>query len=217
MRYRMRIKRLALFAVAAALLLAACGGGKTSLAEYVEQLDAIFDRGIQRYEALVTSPEGLVLIVGQGPHLGFDGQGAQLSDFSPQDLQVALERVSEIQAEALATAASIEPPEELADLHALYFRELPIAELATRAGAAADWEELSASREMEAYRSALAADNEVCAEFQDKLDATADRGVFVDVPWMPTQLTEIVDYALGCNALPEHPEDVYRPSPTTIP
>jgi hypothetical protein len=194
-----------------------CGGGEMTLTEYVERVDAIFVRGIHQYELVVESPQGLVLIVGQGSHLGFDDQGVQLTDFTPQDLHVALERVAEIQAEALETAAAIDPPEQIADLHALFFRELPIAELAARAGIAADWEELSESPEMAAYRAALAADNQVCAVFQAKLDATAERGVFADTPWIPSELTEIVDYALGCDSLPEHPEDAYRPPPATAP
>jgi len=185
-----------------------------SLTEYVERIDAIFDRGIQQYEALASSPEGLVLIVGQGSHLGLADPRARLTDFTPQDLHVALEQVAAIQAEALEAAAAIDPPEQVAEFHVLFFRELPIAELAARAGTAADWEELSESAEMIAYRNALAADNRVCVDFQAKLDASADRGVFADTPWIPSDLKDVVDYALGCGSLPEHPEDVYRPPPT---
>ncbi len=198
-------------------MVAACGGGEMSLTEYTERVDAIFVRGIQQYEVVVGSPQGLVLIVGQGSHLGFDDQGAQLTDFTPQDLHVALEQVAEIQTEAMDAAAALDPPEQIADLHALYFRELPIAELAARAGTAADWDELSESQEMAAYRAALAADNQVCAEFQAKLDATSERGAFADMPWIPNELTEIVDYALGCTSLIEHPDDVYRPPPPSAP
>jgi hypothetical protein len=187
------------------------------MTEYVERVDAIFDRGLEQYEAVVVSPQGQVLIVGQGGHLGFTDQGAQLTDFTPWDLHVSLEQVAEIQAEALEAAAAIDPPDQIADLHALYFRELPIAELAVRAGTAVDWYELSESREMAAYRAALAADNQVCVEFQVTLDATAERGVFSDVPWMPGELKEIVEYALGCSSLPQNPEDVYRPSPSPAP
>ncbi|MCP3976444.1 MAG: hypothetical protein GY720_18310 [bacterium] len=211
------MRRLVLYALVAALFLSGCGDGDLTLTQYVERVDAIFERGIQQYEALVTTPQGLVLLVGQGPHLGFDGEGAQLTDFSPQDLHLALERVAEIQAEALRAADAIDPPEQIADLHDLYFRELPIAQLAARAGTAADWEELSESPEMAQYRNALAADNQACADFQAKLDATADRGVFSDTPWLPNELTEIVDYALGCDSLPEHPEDVYRPPAESTP
>lgn len=194
-----------------ALLLAACGGGKLTMAGYVDEVDAVFDLGIREYETLVTSQEGLVLIVGQGAHFGFDDGGKQLTDFTPQDLHVALVQLAEIQDEALATAATIEPPEEIAELHALYFRALPIAELAARAGTATDWQELSDSAEMAAYRNGLEADNEVCADFQAKLDSIAARGVFADAPWMPSQLSDIADYALGCDALPANPQDAYRP------
>jgi len=209
------IRRIIPLALLITFLLAGCGGGEMSLTEYVERINGIFDRGIEQYEPLATSPEGLVLIVGQGSHLGIADQEVQLTDFTPHDLHVALEQVAEIQAEALEAAAAIEPPEQIADLHRLYFRELPIAELAVRAGTAADWYELSESPEMAAYRAALAADNQVCAEFQTVLDATAARGVFADTPWIPGELKETVNYALGCDSLPAHPEDAYRP-PTTI-
>lgn len=193
-------------------LLTACGGELT-MAEYVDEMDAIFDRGLERYEAVIASPEGMVLIVGQGDHLGFDDGGLQLSDFTPRDLHVALEQVAAIQDEALERAAGIDPPSQLEELHALYFRELPIAELAERAGTASDWFELSESAEMAAYRDALEADIEVCTEFQETLDAIAQRGAFTDVPWMPGELNDIVEYALGCSALPGNPQDAYRPQP----
>jgi hypothetical protein len=213
----MAIKLWVSFALCVSLPLASCGGGEMTMADYVDRVDAIFDRGLEQYEAVVVSPQGQVLIVGQDGHLGFADQGAQLTDFTPWDLHVALGQVAEIQAEALEAAAAIDPPDQIADLHALYFRELPIAELAVRAGTAVDWYELSESREMAAYRAALAADNQVCVEFQVTLDATAERGVFSDVPWMPGELKEIVEYALGCSSLPQNPEDVYRPSPSPAP
>ena len=123
--------------------------------------------------------------------------------------------MAEIQAEAMRAAGEINPPRQLKGIHALYFRELPLEELAARAATASDWEELSESPEMAAYRDALEADNEVCDEFQATLDATADRGAFVDVPWMPSELSEIVDYALACGDQPANPQDAYRPPPTS--
>ena len=200
-----------------ALLVGGCGGSEMSLNEYVERVDEVFEQGIGQYEVLVATPEGQVLLVGQGDHMGFSGEGAQLTDFTPQDLHVALGRLAEIQSSAMELAAKIEPPEQIAEIHDLAFRELPIAELAARAGTAATWEELSASAEMADYRTALAADNESCAEFQAQLDATTARGAFADTPWMPRELTEIVDYALGCGSLPQHPEDAFRPPPTSAP
>jgi hypothetical protein len=53
----------------------------------------------------------------------------------------------------------------------------------------------------------------VCEEFQGRLDATADRGVFVDVPWIPSELMEVVEAGLGCDGFPDDPQDVYRYPP----
>jgi len=184
-----------------------CGGGELSLTEYVDQVDAIQARALRQYEVIAASPQGAVLVA----------EGEQLADFAPRDLQVALEQVTEIQSEALGAARAVDPPEQVAVFHQLYFRELPMEELAARAGTAATWEELSESSEMAAYRAALVDDRQVCADFQAELDGTAERGVFVDTPWIPGKLKEIVDFAVGCSALPEHPEDLYRPPPASTP
>ena len=82
---------------------------------------------------------------------------------------------------------------------------------AARAATTADWEELSASPEMAAYRAGLAADREVCDEFQARLDAITEAGAFADTPWMPSELKDLAEYALGCSSLVQNPEDAYRP------
>ena len=186
-----------------ALAAAACGGEST-LTEYVEQVNAAINRGMSRYEVIIAGPQGQVLVA----------QGEDLYDFTPQDLQAGLEQVAALQTEIMEIVDDIEPPEQVAELHVLFFRTLPVAELATRAGNAASWEELSESPEMAAYRDALVADRQVCADFQDKLDATEQRGVFEDTPWIPGEFKEIVDTAIGCDALPENPQDMYRPPAT---
>lgn len=198
-------RRFVLVGIGLMLTVAACGGGEMTLNEYVERVEAILDRGMQQYEVLVASPQGEVLVA----------EGERLADFTPRQLQAALEQVVEIQAEALGAASAIEPPEQIADLHELFFRELPIAELAARAGTATDWGDLSDSPEMAAYRAGLVGDKQVCADFQAKLDATEERGGSADTPWIPSEMKEIVDVAIGCSNLPEHPEDSYRPPATT--
>ncbi len=185
-----------------ALAATACGG-ETSLTEYVEQVNAAIEKGMSRYEVIVASPEGQVLVA----------QGEALYDFTPQDLQAGLEQVADLQAEIMEIVDDIEPPEQVDEIHALFFRTLPIADLAARAGTAETWEELSETSEMAAYRDALVADRQVCADFQTKLDATEQRGVFEDTPWIPGEFKEIVDAVIGCGALPENPEDMYRPPP----
>jgi hypothetical protein len=206
----MELKRFVPLAFGVTLLLGGCGGGETSLTEYVEQLTAIMDRAVQQGEALVASPQGAVLVA----------EGAQLNEFTPQDLQVALERVGRIEVESREAAAAIEPPQDLTDLHNLFFdtRFASAREaLAARAATATTWEELSATPEMAAYRNAVTVDKEACIDIQAELDATAQRGVFVDNAWIPGELKDVIDVVLGCATFPENPEDILRPPPNSAP
>ena len=186
------------------LIVSSCSDGQTSLTEYVERVNVLVGRALQQYEVLVASPRGAVLVAGP----------TQFTDFTPQDLQAGLEQMGDIQVELWEAAAAIEPPEEVTDLHNLLFdaRFTSAREaLATRAGTAATWEELSESPEMAAYRTSVAADKQACVDIQAELDATAERGVFADTPWIPAELKEVVEAALGCAMWPENPEDMYRP------
>jgi hypothetical protein len=185
----------------------ACGSDHSSLTEYVDNVDAVFELGLERYEALLATPEGGVLVVPR----------ERLSDYTTGDLHVALDQLADIQRDALDLASRIDPPDELADLHVLFFRRLPIDELAARAATAATWEELSDSAEMAAYRNALIDDEVVCADLQAEIDATSSRDVFADNPWLPAEMKEIVVYALGCGSMVENPQDVYRPVTTAAP
>jgi len=206
----MAIKRFVPLVFGVTLLLCGCGGGETSLTEYVEQLTAIMDRTIQQGEALVANPPGAVLVA----------EGAELNDFTPQDLQAALERVGRIEVETREAAAAIEPPKDLTDLHNLFFDTRFTAAreaLAARAATAATWEELSATPEMAAYRNAVAVDKQACIDIQVELDVTAQRGVFADNPWIPGELKEVIDVVLGCATFPENPEDILRPPPNSAP
>ena len=192
------------------LLLFGCGGGEVSMTEYVESLNAIMVRATQQGEALVASPQGAVLFA----------EGEQLTNFTPQDLQETLERVGEIEEEVREATDAIDPPQQVAELHDLLFdtRFASAREaLATRAGTAAGWEELSETPEMSAYRTAVTAAKQTCMNFQTELDATAARGIFADTPWIPGELKEVVEAVLGCAAWAEHPEDMFRPSPTSTP
>ena len=192
------------------LVVAACGGGETSLTEYVDQLNAINRGALQQYLELLASPQGEVLVA----------EEALFTDFTPQDLQAGLELVIQIAVDVKEAADAIEPPEQVVDLHHrlfddnfTFFEEA----LAARAGTAANWEELSESPEMEAFRAAMAEDKQACIDFQAELDATANREVFADTPWIPGFLKEIVDAVLNCEFVPEIPEDMFRPPPTSTP
>ena len=137
--------------------------------------------------------------------------GDELLAYTPRDLATALAQLADIQTEALAAADDIEPSSEIPELHDLYFRRLPIDEPAARAGSASSGDDLSASPEMAAYRAALASDEVVCNELQAYFDGTAQRDAFADNPWLPCELSEIVDFALGCGSFIESPQDLYRP------
>ncbi len=180
--------------------------------EYIDELDAIVDRARERYESVLATPSGRVLVA----------EGAALEDFTPQDLGAALVAVIDIGEEVEEAVNALEPPPRLADLHTSWFDfeggfVAAQAALAPRASAAADWEELSATPEMEAYRATLAVDKQLCTDFQEELDATAASGVFADVPWLPDELKDAVEAVLGCDGYPERPEDVFRPPPARQP
>ena len=202
----MTIDRLLLLALSAALLLCGCGGDEMSLTEYVERTNAVIDRATRQYEVLVASDEGAVLVA----------NGAELAEFEPHDLKVGLERVGEIETEVQAATDAIEAPAAVADLHEMLFdaRFTTAREnLAARAGSAAEWKELTESPEMNAYRTAVAGDLQVCSDFQAELDATAEQGAFADASWIPGELQEVVDAILGCTSWPDNPEDLYRLPP----
>ncbi len=124
----------------------------------------------------------------------------------------------EIEGRVERATAAIDPPEPVAALHHLFFdfdSEFISAQeaLAVRAGAASDWQELSDSPEMAAYRAALADDKQACVDAQSEVNAIGEqREVFAETPWIPGELKELFEVALGCDGYPEHPEDVYRPS-----
>lgn len=190
-----------------ALVAVACGGGELSVTEYVASLNAVVDTARAEYESLVTSPEGAVLVA----------SADQLADYTPQDLQAALEAVRDIEVGVEEGIGEIKPPEEVADMHNFWFNFdsnfIPAQEaLETRAGTAADWDELSESPEMAAYRTALTEDKRVCAEFEAQLNTPEEeRENLTDVPWIPGEMKQVVEAVLGCAGYPEHPEDVYRP------
>ena len=184
------------------LLLSGCGGGALSLTEYVDRLNGITDRTNPQLEVLISDLE---------------------RSTTPREVSATMERMVALRIESVQAAEALDPPEQIADLHQLFLswekRLLPIEDaLATRAGTVAGWEELFESAELAAYRTSLVDGKQGCIDFQARLDATANRGVFADTPWIPGELSEVVSVRFGCDLFPENPEDVFRPVPaTTVP
>jgi hypothetical protein len=55
-------------------------------------------------------------------------------------------------------------------------------------------------------------------ESQAEVNAIAEqREVFADTPWIPGELKELFEVALGCDGYPDQPEDVYRPPSASTP
>jgi hypothetical protein len=185
-----------------ALVLGSCGGGEMTLPEYVDRLNTIIEGAVSQADDLYAGV-GAVM-----------GENADLSAFTPQDLQIALEEVAGIEEAMTAATAAIDPPEVAREFHDRYFdarfstaREA----LAIRAGSAISWEELSETPEMAAYRKVVAQDKQTCLEFQADMDATGGREVFADMPWIPNDLKEVVIALLACDVYPANPEDMFRP------
>lgn len=207
---RVTLRRI-LVSVCVAAVVASCGGDDASLTDYTEQVEVVVDRAAEQYWALVASPEGAVLVA----------EPDELLNFTPQDLQRALQEVRQIEAEVEESMASIDPPDSVAEIHHTFFdfdNSFISAQeaLAVRAGMAADWYELSESPEMRAYRTALAQDKQQCAGFEDQLNAISEsRESLADTPWIPSDLKAAFEAFLGCDGYPENPLDVHRPPPAT--
>ncbi|MCB2224219.1 MAG: hypothetical protein KQH83_08605 [Actinobacteria bacterium] len=188
------------------LLTLGCGASEMTLTEYAAEIDGIISEAADEWFEITSEPPGSVLVADR----------EHLDDFTPQDLQEALGRVIEVEVGLLEAVGAVDPPAQIADLHdRLFNHEYTDVEraLAARAGAASDWEELSESPEMAAYREALAEDKRRCLEFEAYLDGTAGREAFEGMPWIPNDLTEVVSTVLNCDGYFEHPEDAYRPIP----
>ncbi|MEE9581367.1 MAG: hypothetical protein V3W36_00350 [Acidimicrobiia bacterium] len=184
-----------------ALLLGGCGGGEMSMTDYGERIDAAATEASQRAEELFAD-------------------AVWTADATPRQLQGLLERgLLEIRIPLQESVEGIDPPAQIADLHDLMwdwhsdFISVEQA-LVARVGEAEDsvegWTALSESPQVAAYRSAIAEGKQICDSFQARLDATAAAGAFADTPWIPSEMKEVVEAALGCQWFPEDPENVYR-------
>ncbi len=183
----------------------ACSDSEMSLTDYVELYNAIAEEADEQGALMDQAP--------------------QIGDSTPRDLQTYLEQeLSLICVPLQASIDAIEPPEQIVDLHNRMWEWhagfISVREaLAARAGESghtdADWAALSESPEMAAYRASVVEGKQVCADLQAGLDATAQRGIFAETPWIPGELKEIAEVVLGCEGFPEHPEDLYRFPPPT--
>jgi hypothetical protein len=137
-----------------------------------------------------------------------------LPDPTLEDLENLFDRDVATRIGVEETFQELDPPREMADRHALlveWLTRLADADAAAlaRIETVGSWEEFLRSAEYRTFEETLLGGAEVCNRFQAGLDATAARGVFADTPWIPSDLKEVVDAVIGCEAIPDDLDPVF--------
>ena len=102
---------------------------------------------------------------------------------------------------------ALDPPEEVADLHAaalgiltrLAAAEAEWAALALEVDSAVGLDDLWTSVEIRAVRAVDEEAVAICIAAQSELDATAERETLSDVPWIPPEMKEVIVVAFRCS------------------
>jgi hypothetical protein len=178
----LRFVRRVLASAGIVFVVAACGGGTLSLTEYSERAQSL---------ALVMLDEFDVL----------EPQWASAT--TVEDGKEVLNRAVVIRTDLQNGVTELDPPEAFADIHADLVehlgRLLAASEAwAVRADTADSLDELQTSSEALAYWNLEAEMHPLCLELQSKLDATAEREIFAEVPWIPGEMKEVVAVVMGC-------------------
>ena len=163
-------------------VVAACGGGALSLTEYSELFQSASFAMTQEFDVL-------------------EAQWASAT--TVEDGKEVLDRAVAIRTDLQNSLSELDPPKALAEFHGdlvgLLGRILTVQEAwAVRAETAGSLDELKESAEALAYWDLDAEMFRLCLEFQSRLDATAEREVFAEVPWVPGELKEVVSLVVGC-------------------
>ena len=172
--------------VALAVLIGACGSSSLTLTEYVDELNDVVAEGNDRIRPLY----------------------ADLATAAEPDLATVsglFEEEAAIRAELQSSLADLDVPEQIAELHtALVDWHGALIEaqqsLARDVATAGSWRDFQESPEFAAFDEFMQEGLAGCLELQAALDATAARGTFSDAPWIPGELKEVVDAALGCES-----------------
>ena len=171
------------------LVVTACGSGTLSLTEYNEQgmaLVAVMEERLYELDA------------------EWDSQTATV-----EDVRIYWDRRIDAYETAVGGLEALEPVGEAAELHRTgmeLFNELVAAESAL-AVRVASFETVTGPGQWwnTAEGTAVGAVEEdiysFCLLFQAMYDATVERLVVSDVPWIPSELKEIVDVDIGCESV----------------
>ena len=181
----MVIRRLTVTTCLLALVLAACGSGSLTLTEYAERLESAVAAMNGRIDALDVRLEAAPSV----------DEARRLWD----------ERIAAREA-LVEEFEALDPPERAVEMHEAVLdilRRLTAAEAAmgskaTESGDVFDLGEIWSSAE---GRAARAIDEEaigICLAGQAAFDKTTDREILADVPWMSSEMKEVVDVVFGC-------------------
>lgn len=180
-------RRLTLLVLAVGLLAGACSSGP-SLTEYAEEIESI----VAEHNA------------------GMDA--------NDRDLESEAETLERIQTYAgtrmdlrnsfLAALESLEPPGEAEDLHnaalgtihSVVESEQVLFEQAISATDITNVGDIWASPQGQAARAADAQVIAICQAAEAAINSTEDRQALVGMPWVPSELQEVVNVAFGCTA-----------------
>jgi hypothetical protein len=169
-----------------AAILAACGGGPLTLSEYAGQAETLVGRMEAQFTVLDAAWES------QTPSL----EGAL--DYWDDRLAIRAEFLNGIDA--------LVPPDAVAEQHAAAldvftrFKEADEA-LAARVATMDDVTEHRQWLNTPEAEASLALLEEVyafCRASQAEYDATREREGLANVPWLPSEMTEVVSVAFGC-------------------
>ena len=173
------------FAVCLVLAVAGCGRDELSLAEFGEEVEGLTATMYRKLNALTIEGNRMPTV---------------------EEVQTTYDGAAEAYNEFFDGLSRLDPPGEAEGLHAV---SLDIASrlaathdaLALRALEVEIQDEVVPFFESDEAQAAQEAQAEIiafCQGAQAEFDATGDRAVFEDIPWIPSELQEVVEVAFGC-------------------
>lgn len=182
-------KRTIALAVCLVIVVASCGGGgdELTLTEYAEEVEGLTTTMYRTLDDLTITAEDGSEVPVEDAQAVYDGAAAAF-----RRLRDGLQ--------------AIEPPDGVADLHAVSIdimtkftaAQEAFAQRAAEYKTADDWDLLYETPEALAVNALQEEMIAFCQARQAEFDATADREVFADVPWIPPEMQEVVTVLFGC-------------------
>lgn len=185
--------------LAALMLLAGCGGGSPSLNDYVDALNVMNDdfspRGEANYVEYLEKPAPTI-----------------------DDLRALVDANLALRLDVEDALGELDAPDQISGLHdqwiAWHSRLLEADRAqAERAASAGNLDEFLSSAELTEWGATLREGSVLCADFEERLNSTEALDLFADTAWMPSDLTEVVQAAIGCDNFPDDLDDlaaIYR-------